>query len=245
MFQIYVDSVVLSTNHTESEGLEIAATINEVTINKSDMHSLATGKLVSKGIMRGVLELFRKRGDHICETYRDVNGIAYTKNVFCPKRFLELLLENPVSPQLLTFFPIIESWREIDKIFILSNDTDDGDTWIMFVVDIILGKIFYVRPKSDDTATDVITQSMHNLSSKINQFLSANLSADMYTAPYHCYPYPVQYYEKQQNDFDSGIYIVQVLYHIVLDCPPAFNSSHMNKFRSNLAYWLLTGMLPY
>jgi len=56
--------------------------------------------------------------------------------------------------------------------------------------------------------------------------------------------FPSVKYPMQQNDFDSGVYAFFFVYYSILECPIIIHADDLNRFRKQIAYWILLEYLP-
>jgi hypothetical protein len=75
-------------------------------------------------------------------------------------------------------------------------------------------------------------------STKINEFMDPEHDYE-----YEVYPY--QYYEALENDFDSVVYLVIIIYFLVLEMPIYFTTDQVPALRKKVAFWMLNEQLPF
>ena len=116
---------------------------------------------------------------------------------------------------------------------------------VLFLIDFFEKKIFFIDPKQSDRKVvpapllDFFNQTREEIR---NVFLSANI--DMNEIAVEIYPH--QYYNYDESNLSSDLYIILILYFLETDVPIWFTSKMLKEtLKINFAYWLLTGCLPF
>jgi len=130
-------------------------------------------------------------------------------------------------------------------MYIVGEKTNNG--YFLVIVDISLKQISFIDPFFDRSVimTQPAIDLMVHTETALNSFLDSKLPT-VKNINWKCVLNANQHYQYLQNDFDSAMYIITILYFVVLDCPIVFKQGDMSKFRTNFAYYILNdGCLPY
>jgi len=254
--QRFVDQIIGQTLHSQEMGNEILSKINSLNVTRNIIRQLKPNILIQHNCIDVICEMFNKRDDRICRSHHDVNRESHNYQEWKPSLFYSTqIIESLIEDPFLNGFTTLQLQSREDIIlstaqrlyFTYKGGNLFADIWCLVIVDIPLRKLFYVNPKLD---TNLITEEeeitvlsvMESFEIALNPLLSMMIEA--YEGNWECTFFPNMNFSFLQNDFDSGIYIAMILYFLANDCPPTFLDSDMNKWRSNLAYWMLNESLP-
>jgi hypothetical protein len=234
-------------------GNEIVSRIDNVEVSKQAIECLNIAKPFTKEFMSIAIQLFRKHNLRICNSHHETNGGQHRyeqrkPSVFCSPDFFNLLKEDPNSTTLPQYLQNIDwnaSYRIYFPVLYNSENNRNDDEWYLLVVDIIENKIYYVNPRCNMQSIpidDFNRNKMQELRAIINPFLNHFIT--LHNGIWNVQALTQTYYEVLQNNFDAGIYILNIIYFDVVQCPIYFDEQDIAKFRLQYCYWILNQALP-
>jgi hypothetical protein len=221
---------------------ETVSKINSFSVTSKMISQLKVGTTIEKDCIEAMFQLFHKRDNHINDSYRDVNSQnhnfeAYKLSLFCSPNILNYISDENIN---LENISNIQEWKNFQRIYIpIQLGNVGSNSWILVIIYIDESKVYYVNPMINESLS--FQNIKHLLKLKLNQVLtqvSDNFNNFVFEV------HPNLFFERMENDFDSAVYIVTILYYLVYNSPVYFKSTDMIKTRLNFAYWLLNESLP-
>lgn len=121
---------------------------------------------------------------------------------------------------------------------------EEDDVYGIVVMDFLAEKVYLTDPKDGQTLAAATDQLMQLWEERVASLLCGAQVLEDGAAVWPCRRLPTTLFYPQQNDFDSGVYVVTILYFIVQECAAYFSEHDMVRLRSTYAYWLLNEELP-
>ena len=215
-------------------------------ITQKDASSFLYNQILTDNALGGILDLFRKRDDRICEAHKDVHygekHYAIFKNcLFIPQSFLFDLLKGTLNDGWVNFYNL-STFSKCHKAFCLY---EKEGVFSLVVLNITEKKIFLVDPRLEPSL------ELPNSSKELLNMILTRLTAVQASIQYEFNDWsaltkaPNMYYENGPPE-DNGIFhVLAVLYFLVVDVPVYYNRELIEIIRHNFAFWLLMdGELP-
>ena len=123
---------------------------------------------------------------------------------------------------------------------------EDSDSFCLVIVDFSRKKIFYLDPKCENLE-DQPHERAHFVCDLLNRFLDHNMEEIAHGANANftvAMSVDGMHFPRQQNDFDSGMYVFFFTYFCVFESPIFFDNDDVIRMRKQLAYWILKEYLP-
>jgi hypothetical protein len=242
-----------TTNHSSLiANTEVISNINNMAVTKDSIMCLNIAQPLTKDLIDVALELFRKHNLRVCNSHHEVNSgqhryERYKPSIFCSPDLFNSLKNDPTSTAIPQYLENVD-WNASQRIYIpilLSNQIQaTSDEWYLLIVDITEKKIYYVNPRFNmRMALDQFnTEKMHEFQIIINPFLTNFVTT--HAGNWNIDVLNHTYYEVLQNNFDAGIYILNIIYFDLQQCPIYFDEQDIPKFRLQYCYWILNVTLP-
>lgn len=238
----WIDEILneeLTTDKSENE----LCTVGEQSVTHSMIQQFLPGNAIHASNILVVRKLLELREVRVQGAHADVNRekdtyIKLKENYFLLNDFLELIMDNPRNALLSTYFP--QNMLDIShKWFIMyPQRQNEVLNWRLIVVCHSAKKIYFIDPKMPRVGADYENEMWGLYSTKINEFMDPEHDYE-----YEVYPY--QYYEALENDFDSVVYLVIIIYFLVLEMPIYFTTDQVPALRKKVAFWMLNEQLPF
>jgi Ulp1 family protease len=126
-------------------------------------------------------------------------------------------------------------------------EDQDSDCFCLVIVDFSRKKIFYLDPQFENLE-DQPHERAHFVCDLLNRFLDHNMEE---IAHGRSVDFTMtmsvdggMHFPRQQNDFDSGMYVFFFAYFSVFESPIFFDNDDIIRMRKQLAYWILKEYLP-
>lgn len=236
-----------------------------VEIRGESFRTLSPAQESNAQLVRGIMELFRKRDEQIKTSFDDVNAGRRNSNfkpsVFCPPQFAIQLLRDPVDLSLLQSVTN-QLLPSIYRIYCPVEINDGGSLrWNLFVLDIHRKCFYHFDPATEygshavaisvrqhfadiELNSNYVIYSLLQVTAALNSFLHVHLANEM-GDPWQFTPVDVPVrYEVNEDNFSSGVYIFTILYYTVCEIPIALSRTDMLAMRRKWAHWILLENLP-
>jgi hypothetical protein len=252
VYERFTRNKLKSTFSTEEMGNEVISRINNISVTRNSIQCLNIAKPITKELMNIGLELFRKRDSRICDSHKEINSgrnnyEQYKASAFCSPDFYDMLQQNPNR----TDIRIQENNIDLNSLFciyipILLNNQNQpfSDSWYLLIIDVVNKKVFYFNPRVDvRIQVDAFNlNKMQEMRAVISPFLERfiTLHHGIWDIDY----LQNAYFAPLQNDFDAGLYILNIIYFHASFCPVYFDEHDITKFRLQYCYWILNDTLP-
>ena len=227
--------------------------ITSFKVSARELCELRPAQPLSTMFMSKVWALFQKRQGRISIAHREINDgkrnyAAYRRSYFLPVSFMLAIQADAGSNDIMQeYFPQGVDFSSTYRLYCLDKLTPDGDNYCLVIVDFSLKCFLYLDPskefdsyRSNPTAKAV--EAINLLNTFLDHRMEANVKAGVWNIS--SIKFPTVKFPFQQNDFDSGIYAFIFVYFSVLECPIIIHPDDMNRFRKQLAYWMLQEYLP-
>jgi len=168
---------------------------------------------------------------------------------FCqPVAFVRAVQADPQSNNIMQDnFPQNINFSSTLKLYCWDKMTDDGDDFCLMIVDFSLKSFLFLLPSLEfDSYRSAPPAKAVDMANKLNMFLDHRMEANTKAGPWSISSnkFPTVKYPVQQNDCDSGIHAFYFVYYSVFECPIIFQTDDLNRFRKQIAYWILQQYLP-
>lgn len=223
-------------------------------VSARELCQLRPAQPLSTDFMTKVWTLFDKRESRILMAHKEINDgkqhySAYRRSFFLPVAFMHSVQADPESNAIIQdFFPPGFSFtRAHHRFYCLDKVTVDGDDFCLVIIDFLQkGFLFLQSIKEYDSYRNTPTVKATEAMNALNRFLDHHMEATIKTGPWTVTSinFPTVRYPVQENDFDSGVYAFIFVYYSVLECPIIIHPDDINRFRKQLAYWMLQEYLP-
>lgn len=257
----FVDRTLKLNVINDDIGTRIVATIDildgdyltSLKVSARELCELRPAQPLSANTMAAVWALFQKRQGRIAMAHKEINAgkqsyTAYRRSYFLPVSFMRAIQADAGSNDILhDFFPQGVDFSSTYRLYCLDKLTPDGDDYCLVVLDFSMKSILYLDPtKEFDVYRSNPTAKAVEASNGLNAFLDHRMEADSKVDQWNISSakFPTIKYPFQQNDFDSGIFAFIYVYYSVLECPIIIHPDDINRFRKQLAYWILKEYLP-
>ena len=198
--------------------------------------------IVCPKMLESFLFLFNSRSDQICSAHKDLNE---NKDNYEPRKGSKFFIEfENLKNELDTLFEINDNINEpkFNRLYFFKKF--NGKT-VLTWIDFFEKKIYFIDPK----------QSLRNLvSNELNEFLNqtkveikelSNI-IDFNYDEFVSLVYPFQYYQPDESDFQTELYLITIIYFLEARVPIWFTTKIVKEvIKVNFAYWLLTGTLQF
>lgn len=249
-----------------NDELDPKVTVSGVTLTIGMLHQFNPNTSIGRSAMSMMLALLAQRDDLIMSAYQDINSNTHTfpqrhASLFCNPACIQDLLEcdgNISEPS--RFFNQhmwgrhvgLEEARtgKLHRIFftshgIMQQTQSNTAVWTLFIADFSEHKIYFINPLIG-VIDEITAFQLDTVGSAINRFLNLVLNEEHRGDQWELLKYPYIYNELAQNAAESGLYIMAILYHLVIECPVYIDRAHLlNHARYSIALWQLRGRLPY
>jgi hypothetical protein len=168
----------------------------------------------------------------------------------------------------------IDKLTSFHRVFIpISTTQNDGlvDDWTGCVLNVNSRQVTFIDPKYDSNSAESVQRTADHiitLTSILNPYLAIPLTPpqpplplqqhDQHLQPQEPQPQPIfvpwtydhissniKLYDSNQNDFDSGIYLITIFDMISHNVPAAFSQDDVHNIRNNLAYNILNNNISH
>lgn len=227
------------------------------------IRSFAPNKFVTNlSAIDACLRMFEKRDSCICEQFRlkhqmKANYVERKRSKYVSSDCLDLLLHprgeediineaNFYESIFLKFFNGQRYLLSYKRIYFVGRKSNVEDSWYLVMLETNKKDIFYLDSFHTTTSADEspqLQEYMLLIETHLNELLRTQIlplvENDQAHVQWRVNYYPFAYFQPQQNDFDSALYILSALYFISLDCPIYFTEQLMKTARYNFSHWLM------
>ena len=131
-------------------------------------------------------------------------------------------------------------------MYILESVNQDLDDFCLVIMDFSIKKLYYLDPKFENLELQQSERALY-VSELLNRFLDHNMEerADGMSANWTiATSVSGMHFPRQQNDFDSGMYVFLFTYFSIFESPIYFDNDDIIRMRKHLAYWILKEYFP-
>lgn len=232
-----IDRILHRPLPTQETASKIVSTIGTVSLTQAEIRQFDVGNELDISGMRMACALFTNRDTRIVETYADVNSRC---NGYTPlQQSCFIATENlSVFVSSATFIADLRD-DKYRKIFICGRI---NALWTLTVIDRSLQMITYANPTLGGEQGLSNEQELAHLETlRISIEECAPLEGDRVWKSELLKP---TYWSAVENDFDTGVYIVLMIYCMCHACPITIDRYDMTRIRHALTYFVLNGQLP-
>lgn len=216
-------------------------------ITPSLLRHLGTGRAIPPDIIEIYCELLSNFDRSCYEAFRDVNssGKFYTERRCSIFRYLlpDVIIADGSQRFVESF---CNSWLQCHRVYLfMEGPGRHGErSWILFVVDVSVKKLFWFHPQFHAVGDmpDVVSAFGARVSLFMLEVLQL-LQPDNSVWPFVLYAVPGLSgsggYQLLENDFDSGVYVITACNYLLRDVPPIFQEEDMRLFRQKICYDIL------
>ena len=228
------DIQYIQSRMTGDDATNEVVEIESFSVTAGVYRNLLPAQPLSTDCMRAIMMLFKSRCSRICATHKEVH-----ENEPNPKR--------PVDTSIF-FTSVAEAEEEmvqyitasVASVYILWRDVSNN--WCLFFIDLRKGIVYYINPAFGLNEFDEANATLMNRSAdRVKAALSVKYPDD---DPFECQCFPYQFYQPNEDDFNSGVYVFMILYHLEMRSPIHMRRLACDKMRNNLGYWMLIKQLP-
>jgi len=259
---VFVDRNLQLDVHNIDVGNKIVATIDIVDVgdhltslkvSARDFSELRPAQPLSTNLIAKAWSLFSKRESRIAMAHQEINNgkqhyLVYQRSYFLPVAFMRAVQADPESNDIMQEnFPLGVDFLNTHRLYCLDKLTDEGDDFCLMVVDFYLKSFLFLLPSQEfDSYRSAPPAKAVQMANKLNSFLDHRMEANTKAVPWSISSnkFPSVKYPMQQNDFDSGVYAFFFVYYSILECPIIIHADDLNRFRKQIAYWILLEYLP-
>jgi len=207
--------------------------IGTMSITGAIYRNLLPAQQFSVEFMRAIMSLFRDRCSRISETYKEIHEVPPNpKDPVDTSLFFSSMAEAEAE-----MVPLLAN-ESVVSVYVLCKDTSGA--WYLFYIDLKNGILFILNPRYGTGAVSEADTAVYDRHADRLQVLMRL----KYDRDFDLKSYPHQYYQLNEDDFSSGIYIFLLIYHLEMKCPIYFRRLDLEKTRNNLGYWMLIRQLP-
>jgi hypothetical protein len=217
----------------DAEGTEVTK-IGPISVPRNVFANTMPAQPFCIQFMEAVLYLFKNRTESIRETHKEMHERPPTS-------------KSPIDTSL--FYNNIDEAEEnlnrsitnqVASVYILCQDLEKS--WFLIYIDLKSRVLYTLNPKFVLTPYDAATViQTDTIIAQLRRALLQPYPEEVF----ECKSYPHQFYQPNEDNFSSGLYVFLMIYHLEMKCPISFRRCDLDKMRYNLAYWLLTKSLPY
>ena len=219
---------------SSAEDSEELVKIGDVSVTGGIYRNLLPAQPFSSDFMRTVMSLFRNRSSRISDTHKELHEVPPTPKAPVDRSVFFASMaeaEEELLPSL--------TCESVVSAYVLCRDTSGA--WFMFYIDLKNSMLFTLNPRFGIGDPDENTEAFTN--QKVER-LRPILKIKYPDKDFELQCYPHQYYQPNEDDFSSGVYIFLMLYYLEMKCPIYFRRAELEKIRNNLGYWILIEQLP-
>ena len=186
-------------------------------------------------LMKPLLNLLKSRGDRIKDTHKEIYEIPpRPKNPIDTALFFSSMDEAGMGLNVTTMT------AQVAFVYILSHDANSN--WYLIYIDVRKGTVSSINPAFGLSDFDQCNAA--NATAKAERIMELmRIPFPDRTFSYARFSH--QFYQPNQDNFSSGLYVFLIIYYLELKCPIHFRSADLAKMRLNVAYWILINQLPY
>ena len=253
-FQLNVNNVDIGNKIVATVDIvDVGDHITSVKVAAREFSELRPAQPLSINFICKIWSLFSKRDSRIAMAHQEINDgkqnyFVYQRSYFLPVAFMRAVQADPQSNNIMQDnFPQGINFSSTLKLYCLDKMTDDGDDFCLMIVDFSLKSFLFLLPSLEfDSYRSAPPAKAVDMANKLNMFLDHRMEANTKAGPWSISSnkFPTVKYPVQQNDFDSGIYAFYFVYYSVFECPIIFQTDDLNRFRKQIAYWILQQYLP-
>jgi hypothetical protein len=223
--------------------------IKQTPLTLNALRQFRAGCPILDNAMTVVMSLFQDRNDAICEAHAEVNSEKnhyekYLRSFYLPFSFMQALAENPLRTDIKERFFGSANWSGNDtKNLLILAKKANTQKWIILSAELATCKIALIDPERNNsqpfTASELSTCTA--IEAIVKPFLSSLRDGD-----WKCRPsYHKVFTDPIANDFDSGMYVMAIIYFLSTETPVFFSQQTVDSLRLSFPYWLLCKALPY
>lgn len=218
---------------TADDETEVAKIMNH-SVARKVLRKLMSGQPFNLSLMEVLLNLFKCRRLRINETHKELYEIPSR-----PKAPLDTSLFFPSLEEAAAHLNI-ELNCHVASVYILCKDANKF--WCLVYINIKEHTISYINPAFGLTDFDERNVAV---ATETTQAIKDLLLNSFPNETYECKRFPYQFYQPNEDDFSSGLYVFMIIYYLEMKCPISFRRNDLDKMRYNIAYWILIEQLPY
>ena len=199
-------------------------------------------EIINPKMLEFFLFLFNSRSDQICSTHKDVNE---NKDNYEPRKGSKFFMEfENLKYEHHTLFEINNNINEprFNRLYFFKNF--NGHT-VLNWIDFFEKRIYFIDPKecSRNLVSNELSEFLNQTKIEIKEL--SNIT-DFNYDEFETLVYPFQYYQPDESDFQTELYLITIIYFLEARVPIWFTSKIVKEImKVNFAYWLLSGTLQF
>jgi hypothetical protein len=215
---------------------DILVTIDGVIFNRAMLHHFKPNTRLNESIVTVFLAMLKRRDDRICRSHLEINAeldayVEHKLSLF----FMSDVLDSICNQQFDRVAGV--DFEKVHRVYFCV--AFPNDKWAVVLLDCSAKQICYVCPNIDSPFN---IERLQAYEEGLRSFTAVKFGAD--NAMWPCVPCPDSYLEPIENDFDGGIYAMILLYTLAHGSPIVIKTDYLERYRRNIAYWILSEQLP-
>lgn len=143
------------------------------------------------------------------------------------------------------------------RVYFPVFEQTNTDSWVLIILDLTQLKLYYADPKwsggrqmqQNPISATAFQQRFAGVHNAFSTFLMSCFNCQLAAEESPtCSIWKHQYYEPQEDNLNSILYLFLIQYFLVVDCPIWFtlaNSNQQRTLRQSIVYWIRAGELPF
>lgn len=222
---------------TQDAANKVVSTVGSISITQAEIRQFDVGNELDICGLRVMCALFTDRDARIIETYADINSRSNGYTPLQPFCFIA----TEFMADFISSTTFIGDLREgkYRKIFICFRD---NALWKLLVIDRALETITYVTPalgREEGSSIEPELATAESLRLAIEECAPSERER-----VWKSELLKPTYWSPVENNFDTGVYIVLMIYCMIHGCPIIIDRYDIKRIRHALAYFVLSGEFP-
>lgn len=228
-------------------------TIAGQSVTKGMLRQFLPHRAIESNVMALSMQLFQDRDETICETHALVNDSRANYVKLRRSKFLPYSCYLKLSSGAATLDAIkaeyFADWSEVDYCYIFFLVEAPGeelqDKWALLFVDMSISQIQYLNPRKngEDPFTRATRQVCQEFQDVLQPFLVQLMPDNQ--VEWKTSLTPTAFNPACTNEYDTGMYVIVIIYFIVYKAPIHFEPDIIPMLRKKWAYWLLSTKLCF